>query len=87
MSLSAMSVVTEIRTKSRHRSKPLQRCKLKITCLCKLCTHVCICFGVFCNSGITQTLFLERSTGYTSNAILAFSFLGVDSRIASESSL
>ena len=50
------------KTLTWHRSKPLQRCKLKITCLCKLCTHVCICFGVFYNSEITQTLFLlERS--------------------------
>ena len=35
MSLSAMSVVTELKTESWHRSKPLQRCNTKTTGLCK----------------------------------------------------
>ena len=35
---------------SWHRSKSLQRCKLKITGLCKLCTQGCIMIGVLYNS-------------------------------------
>ena len=38
---------------SWHRSKPLQRCKLKITGLCKLCTQGCIMLE------LTQTLHLH----------------------------
>jgi hypothetical protein len=59
------SVVTELRTKSRHRSKPFQRCKHKITGLCKLCTHACdeYNFGVFYNSrNYAAPLF--RAVGY-----------------------
>ena len=48
---------------SWHRSKPLQRCKLKITGLCKLCTYGCIMIGALITPGITQTRILERS-GY-----------------------
>ena len=32
---------------SWHRSKPLQRCKLKITGLCKLCTYGCTMIGAW----------------------------------------
>ncbi len=78
--------MTELRTKSWHRSKPFQRCKLKITCLCKLCTHVCVYFGVFYNSrNYADPHF--RAVGYNHDAILASSFFDVDSRIASEFSL
>ena len=45
-----VSVVTELRTKSWHRSKPLSVANIKLTGLCKLCTQVCIYFGVFYNS-------------------------------------
>ena len=71
--------------KSWHRSKPFQRCKHKITGLCKLCTISPYNFGVFDDSGITQTLFLERS------AIMPFSRFPLqvraDSRIAFEFAL
>ena len=66
---------------SWHRSKPLQRCKLKITGLCKLCNQGCIMLGSYITPEITQTLSLEWSAII---AILAFFLLGADSRIASE---
>ena len=37
---------------SWHRSKPLQRCKLKITGLCKLCTQGCIMLESYITPGI-----------------------------------
>ena len=55
------SVVTELRAKSWHRSKPFSGANLKSHACAKLGTHVSIYFGAFYNSGITQTLFLERS--------------------------
>ena len=66
---------------SWHRSKPLQRCKLKITGLCKLCTSGCIILESYITPEITQTLCLEWSAII---AILAFFLLDADSRIASE---
>ena len=66
---------------SWHRSKPLQRCKLKITGLCKLCTYGCIMIGALITPGITQTRILERS-GY--NCHFSVFLLDADSRIASE---
>jgi hypothetical protein len=66
---------------SWHRSKPLQRCKLKITGLCKLCTYGCIMIGALITPGITQTRILS---GQATIAILAFFLLDADSRIASE---
>ena len=37
---------------SWHRSKPLQRCKLKITGLCKFCTQGCIMLESYITPGI-----------------------------------
>ena len=37
---------------SWHRSKPLQRCKLKITGLCKLCIQGCIIVESYITPGI-----------------------------------
>ncbi len=59
--------MTEIRTKSRHRSNPLQRCKLKITCLCSADSAL---MSVYTLESYANPLF--RAVGY--DAILAFSF-------------
>ena len=70
---------------SWHRSKPLQRCKLKSQACAKLCTQGCMMLEFYITPGITQTLFLERPAIIAiSGAILAFFLLDADSRIASE---
>ncbi len=50
---------------ARAQEQAFQSCKLKTTCLCKLCAHVCIYFGVFYNSrNYANPHFREAASGY-----------------------
>jgi hypothetical protein len=62
------SVVTELRTQSWHRSKPLSVANIKLTGLCKLALMSVYPLESFITPEITQTLILERSDY---NSILA----------------
>ena len=62
-------------SESWHRSKSLQRCKRKITGLCKLCIQGCLMVEYFITPEISKRI---------TQTILAFLLLGADPRISSE---
>jgi hypothetical protein len=81
------SVVTELKTESWHRSKPLQRCNTKTTELCKTLHHMTV--STISNwSPLQRRNYADphfRAVGF--NATLAFFLLDAFWLIASEFSL
>ncbi len=57
---------------SWHRSKPIQRCKLKIIGLCELCTPICITLELVSHNSRNYAAPLFRVVGYNCQFFFVF---------------